>query len=69
MNQGAFFNMKHAKICNIFKAENNIKHVIKIPSKLILKNKGKAIPVTGCGGLWGCEMFPSLSRQSGHRWR
>jgi hypothetical protein len=36
-----------------------------------LKNKGKAVPVTGRGGPYGCETsrLQIFSRQSAHRWR
>jgi hypothetical protein len=34
-----------------FNVENNIKHVIKMSSKLALKNKSKAIAAKGCGSL------------------
>jgi hypothetical protein len=32
-----------------------------------VKKKGKAIPVTGRGGLWELEA-PTSSKQSAHRW-
>jgi hypothetical protein len=32
-------------------------HGVSAPYLDSIKIKGKAIPVTGCGGLWGCDML------------
>jgi hypothetical protein len=41
------------------------------PEFVFTSYKGKAIPVTGRGGPWGCETsrLPYFSRQPAHRWR
>jgi hypothetical protein len=44
-------------------------HICRNMGRIIKKKKGNPIPVTGCGGPWGCDAEAStFSRQPIHRW-